>query len=246
MVDRSIVAFVFFSVLCFTLMYSLSMVTVDPGINLVYILEGTRISPNVVASVILDWRGFDTLGECLVLVTGVLAVSMLYGRGGLVDAVEKRGDTGEDVKPGVILDYATPFMIVLTTAYGIYVTLGGHITPGGGFQGGAIIAAGGLISLVVYGRGHMYRMTHEFLVLMESFGLLAYLTLGLVGLFAGGYYLYNVGSDIYGVAPSSVEYLLDYPDSLKSGILPYLNIAIMLKVSAGLMTILLVLLEVRD
>ncbi|MCX6695431.1 MAG: hypothetical protein NTU61_03970, partial [Candidatus Altiarchaeota archaeon] len=153
---------------------------------------------------------------------------------------------GRDVKPSLILEYFTSTLIVFAVAYGIYLTLGGHITPGGGFQGGSLIASGVLLSLVVYGRKHLVSFGHSFLIKLETLGLLIYLLLGLAGLAFSGFYLYNLGVDFYQIVPSTVENAFNYPDVVKAGILPYLNIAVMLKVSAGLSTLLLVLLEVKE
>ncbi|MFC2162500.1 MnhB domain-containing protein [Candidatus Altiarchaeota archaeon] len=240
---RMMGSFVFIA-LAAIIMHTLAGITVEPGVNKEYIKRGLKVIPNQVTLVVLDYRGFDTLGECLVLVTGVLAVSMLYGRGSLMK-VGMGGPEKPDLKPTLILESFTPYMVALSIAYGIYLTLGGHITPGGGFQGGSIIAAGGCLSLIIYGRKHMMEISHQKLVKIESAGLLLYLLIGLVGAVTSGYYLYNVGADANSMIAPGVRGWFEYPDGLNAGIIPYLNLAVMLKVSAGLLTILLVLLEVK-
>lgn len=58
---------------------------IQPGISLVYNALGTQLAPNMVTLVVFDWRGFDTLGESLVLVTAVLVVLLIFGRGKILD-----------------------------------------------------------------------------------------------------------------------------------------------------------------
>ena len=58
---------------------------IQPGISLVYNAVGTQLAPNMVTLVVFDWRGFDTLGESLILVTAVLVVLLVFGRGKILD-----------------------------------------------------------------------------------------------------------------------------------------------------------------
>ena len=245
--NRELAAGLLFIVLAFTMMYSLYTMKVAVGLNEIYNKFGVDMAPNMVTLVVFDWRGYDTLGECFILVSGVLAVSLLYGRG-LVNEpeVKPHPPVERDVSPTLILELFTSTLIVFIIAYGIYIALGGHITPGGGFQGGSLIASGVMLSLVVYGRKHLVKLSHDFLIRLETAGLLIYLLLGLAGLAFSGFFLYNLGVNYYHLVPQSIQTIFDYPDVVHAGILPYLNIAVMLKVSAGLSTILLVLLEVKE
>ena len=58
---------------------------IQPGISLVYNAIGTQLAPNMVTLVVFDWRGFDTLGESLILVTAVLVVLLVFGKGKILD-----------------------------------------------------------------------------------------------------------------------------------------------------------------
>ena len=58
---------------------------INPGISLIYNAIGTQLAPNMVTLVVFDWRGFDTLGESLILVTAVLVVLLIFGRGKIFD-----------------------------------------------------------------------------------------------------------------------------------------------------------------
>ena len=130
-----------------------------------------------------------------------------------------------------------PISIILI-CLGIMTILGGHITPGGGFQGGSMIAAGVILSILVYGLGNSpLEFSHTYIEIFESIGALGFIALGLVGLFAGGFFLYNVGADIMNVVPSSIQTIFHYPDVTNAGIIPYLNIFVGLKVFVGLSAI---------
>ena len=130
-----------------------------------------------------------------------------------------------------------PISIILI-CLGILTILGGHITPGGGFQGGAMIASGIILSILVYGLGNSpLELSHTYIEVFESIGALGFIIFGLVGLFVGGFYLYNVGTDLLNVVPAAIQTVFHYPDVTNAGIIPYLNIFVGLKVFVGLSSI---------
>lgn len=134
-----------------------------------------------------------------------------------------------------ILKIMTLPVAIVMIALGIMTILGGHITPGGGFQGGAMIAGAIIFSIIVYGiDGSPLKLSHGFISTIESIGALAYVCLGLIGLFLTGSFLYNVGANFYGIVPQAISAIFHYPDVTNAGIVPYLNIAVGLKVFVGL------------
>ena len=116
-----------------------------------YVEQGTQETGavNTVAGMILDYRAFDTLGESFVLFTAMCAVTILLNRSG-----KKRWLLQPDV-----VDYASDpivapmskFLIPVILVFGIYILLNGHLSPGGGFSGGAILAAGLMLFAMVWG-----------------------------------------------------------------------------------------------
>jgi energy-converting hydrogenase B subunit I len=127
---------------------------------------------------------------------------------------------------------------------GINTILGGHITPGGGFQGGAMIAGGLIFCIITYGLSKSpFKITHNFMASMESAGALAYVFLGLAGLLFSGFYLYNLGVDLYGIVPAAVQTIFNYPDPINAGIIPYLNYVVGIKVLVGLSAVVIAFLE---
>ena len=130
-----------------------------------------------------------------------------------------------------------PLSIILI-CLGIMTILGGHITPGGGFQGGAMIANGIILSILVYGLGNSpLELSHTYIEVLESVGALGFVIFGLIGLFVGGFYLYNVGTDVLNIVPAAIQNVFHYPDVTNAGIIPYLNIFVGLKVFVGLTAI---------
>ena len=127
---------------------------------------------------------------------------------------------------------------ILLICLGVVTILGGHITPGGGFQGGAMIASGIILSVLVYGLGNSpLELSHLYVEVFESIGALGFIIFGLIGLFLGGFYLYNAGTDLLNVVPAAFQSVLHYPDVTNAGIIPYLNIFVGLKVFVGLSSI---------
>ena len=97
---------------------------------------------NTVTSVVVLYRGFDTLGEVTVLFLAALGLTLLMK--GEKHLQAKLFDESFILKTGSYLLF--PFMIL----FGMYIIVHGHLTPGGGFQGGAIIATGFLLMLISY------------------------------------------------------------------------------------------------
>ncbi len=74
-----------------------------------------------------------------------------------------------------------PFIIL----FGIYMILYGHISPGGGFQGGVILAMGVILIIVSYGESTLDRyVTH--LSLIEILGVALFILAGIIGIFMQG------------------------------------------------------------
>jgi len=106
--------------------------------------------------------------------------------------------------------------------FGVYIILYGHITPGGGFPGGVIVATAFILIMLAYGRETALRKFGDMTAsLLDNFGALSFLIIGLLG-FTGGYFFFNF---ISRGAPF---------DLFSAGIIPLSNIAIGLKVAASL------------
>jgi energy-converting hydrogenase B subunit I len=139
--------------------------------------------------------------------------------------------------------FVFPISIIIILV-GLNTILGGHITPGGGFQGGAMIAGGLIFCIIVYGlKESPFKLSHNFMASLESAGALGYVILGLAGLAFSGFYLYNLGVDLYHIVPPFIQNLFDYPDPIHAGIIPYLNFMVGIKVLVGLSVVVIAFLE---
>ncbi|WP_456471544.1 Na(+)/H(+) antiporter subunit B [Methanocaldococcus sp.] len=235
---RDLIAGVSFFIFGASILYGLINIKINPGVNLVYLSH--YIVPNYVTAIIFDWRAYDTLGECLVLVTAVMISWVIFGKSLYNNDYLRELFYAKETEDYItlqrwgeytdIIKFLALPMTVLMLGLGILTILGGHITPGGGFQGGALIASSFILSVIAFGSNSPLWFDHHYLEKLEAFGALGYLITGLIGMFVGGYYLFNF-SYIYGfpVFPSPKELLT-------AGIIPYLNILVGLKVLAGLST----------
>jgi multicomponent Na+:H+ antiporter subunit B len=126
--------------------------------------------------------------------------------------------------------------------FGLYVIAHGHLTPGGGFQGGAIVASGCVLLLVAYGSGWVFnRIKKNHLVTFESIGAIGFITVALLGLIFSTVFFGNflAGSDtLFGTTPATGSTQADFNTG---GILPLMNFAVGIKVIAGLFVIVLVM-----
>lgn len=120
---------------------------------------------NIVTSIVLSYRGFDTLGESHVLFAAVCTVLLMLRvqgdkSGGLTEAqlAAEANDRRYEPHNDVILQTAARVIVPLAFVLGIYVVFNGHLSPGGGFAGGAIIGAGVILYLMAYG----YQSTERF------------------------------------------------------------------------------------
>ncbi|MDD7642413.1 MAG: MnhB domain-containing protein [bacterium] len=107
---------------------------------------------NIVTGMILDYRAFDTLGESHVLFLATCTVLILLRKD-----KKKKQETAEyndriyEPKNDVILQTVARVLVPFIEIFGIYVILGGHLGPGGGFSGGAICGAGLILYLNAFG-----------------------------------------------------------------------------------------------
>lgn len=117
---------------------------------------------NIVTGMILDYRAFDTFGESNVLFIATCTVLILLRSDKKKDKRqaenEQRREQHYEPKDDCILQKVTFYLFPIIVIYGIYVILNGHISPGGGFSGGAIIGAG----LILYANAFGFEKLNRF------------------------------------------------------------------------------------
>ncbi|MFC1658157.1 MnhB domain-containing protein [Candidatus Omnitrophota bacterium] len=125
----------------------------------------------------------------------------------------------------LIVKTITRLTVGLILLYGIYIVLHGHLTPGGGFPGGVIMALSFIHLMLAFGKDTaLERLNQLRASILESLGGILFLGIALLG-FLGGYFFLNF---IKKGEPFNL---------FSAGIIPLCNIAICLKVGAGLFLI---------
>lgn len=119
---------------------------------------------NIVAGMILDYRAFDTFGEsCVLFIASGCVFIMLKIGDNKADRKRREKEIERDhrfePRYDVILRNITKVLVPMILIFGIYVILNGHLSPGGGFSGGAIMGAGLILYLSAFG----YKETHRFI-----------------------------------------------------------------------------------
>lgn len=166
---------------------------------------------NLVTSVVLGYRAIDTLGELAILFTAATAGGLVLGR--------PRAAARKDPEAGFILRTASDLLFPLLLVVGLFIVVHGHLTPGGGFQGGVILAAAFFVPLLARPGT---RINHPAFALVEGLAGASFIVIGLLGLVYGGEFL----QPLLGVG--------EMGSLLSAGTLPLLYIAVGLKVGAEL------------
>jgi len=183
-----------------------------------------RHATDIVTALNFDIRAFDTLGEEFILFTAVAGVAVLLrhlrheGEAESARGIEDHRFAGASRS----LQMTSLVLIVLLVTLGGYVVLHGALTPGGGFQGGIVLAAGPLAILLSGRYLAMKRVAPEWaLEATEALGAAGYTLIGLAGLILASVYLKNL-------LPLGTPAML-----LSAGMMPLNSIAVGLEVTGA-------------
>jgi len=151
--------------------------------------------PNIVTSVLASYRGFDTLGEVVVIFTagmGVLAL-LRQGRRSGFDQIMADSIFYLMHERHLILRVVTKLLLPFILLFALYVQFHGDFGPGGGFQAGVIFAAAIILYAMVFGLQTARRVVNRtFVRLLAAVGVLLYGGVGVVSMLNGGNFLdYN-------------------------------------------------------
>lgn len=145
-------------------------------------------APNMVTAILADYRGYDTLGEIIVILTAGLACLLVLGAF-REDRSERASDAmvygfGSDV-----LDATSRVLFPFLVLFAIYVVIHGHTSPGGGFQAGAILAAALMLVRLVRGSAWGLGGNLEMLLAIACGGVGIFAGIGAANLFFGRNFL---------------------------------------------------------
>ena len=141
-------------------------------------------APNVITGILLTYRAFDTLGEVAVLFMVAAGIGLLLG----VRDAERDEAKAEATPPTEIVQNGADVLVPLIAIFAAYIVMHGHLGPGGGFQGGAVMASCVLL-LVLTKPG--YRSELARLSAIESLAGLLIVLVGIAGIVLAGGFLDN-------------------------------------------------------
>lgn len=193
-----------------------------------------RHTTSAVTPVVFDYRGFDTIGEESILFAAVMGVTLvlrLLRDESDTEAQEERAERRR-AELSLPLQWLCLGLVPATVVVGAALVTHGQLTPGGGFQGGVVLAG---VAVLAYLAGEHVRLRRvdpvAALDVVEGVGIAGFLAIGLVGLVLGVAFLTNVMS-------------LGVPKSVFSGgVIPIINVTVGAAVPAGLVLIIFELLE---
>ncbi len=139
-------------------------------------------APNLVTSVVVTYRGFDTLGEVTIL---FLVASII---GFFLKKKQEEKEHPAKRESSEIIVTASKLLVPVVIVLGVYVFVNGHLTPGGGFQGGSIIATAFIMLLMA---NPDYSVSHRIISAVESISGIAFVVFGVFGILLAGGFLDN-------------------------------------------------------
>ena len=150
--------------------------------------------PNMVTAVLADYRGFDTMFETVVVFIAGLAVFSIL-RGGPKSRTRDR-EFVVDFEPDLIVTNTVRLIVPVIQIFALYVLAHGHVSPGGGFQGGVAMGASFILIALSWD-----------LKTALALGIVIYAGIGLLSLFLGGEFLdYAHLAKIFPVSPEMARY----------------------------------------
>jgi len=189
---------------------------------------------DTVTAVNFDIRGFDTLGEEFILFVSVMGVLLLLRR--QENEPRRRHEDRDKGRQAVPISDAVRVIALLllpaVVVFGIYVVTHGQLTPGGGFQGGVILATAPLFLYLAGEFGNFRKGVPRTLAhIAEAVGGGGYAAIGLACMGAGAAFLQNV-------LPLGSKGTI-----LSGGTIPLIDASVGLEVAGGLVLVLIVYLE---
>ena len=144
-------------------------------------------APNVITGILLTYRGFDTLGEVAVLFMVAASVGLVLEAGRSPRARSGNRSDGSRSSSEIVRSGAE-ILVPIISIFAAYIIMNGHLSAGGGFQGGAVIASGVLLMLLAYPQ---HQPNLEFLSITESAAGALFVLAGIAGLIVAGGFLDN-------------------------------------------------------
>ena len=155
--------------------------------------EETHV-PNIVTAILADYRGYDTMFETAVILTAgiaVLAILRVYPvQGKVAKGAAQLKDAVKPDPPDLILETTCRILTPVIQLFALYVVAHGHISPGGGFQGGVIFGASFILIAIAYDLPTALKhLPEKCAVILAGTGVLIYAGIGVLCMLLGGNFL---------------------------------------------------------
>ena len=189
----------------------------------VYIENGIRDTGavNVVTGMILNYRAFDTFGEtCVLFIATTCVMVLLMKEEEKIRSDKSMNDRLYEPKNDIILQKIAFVLVPIVFIFGIYVILNGHLSPGGGFSGGAMIGSGMILYAAAFGFDKMQKFFNEETYKVVKVGALSTYCVVIT------YYLYMGANNLDNHIPLGVPGMI-----FSSGIILWLNIFVGIEVA---------------
>lgn len=161
-----------------------------------YVTESPREIeiPNMVTSVLASYRGYDTMGEVIVVFTALMGVLSLIGIRRQRKQSPAPPENSATSRPRPVLQVMAILLLPFIILFALYVQFHGDYGPGGGFQAGVIFAAAIILYTLNFGLDDaMFLAPPKVVLRLSALGVLIFAGTGVVSMLRGGNYLdYNV------------------------------------------------------
>lgn len=142
-------------------------------------------TPNVITGILLNFRALDTLGEVAVLFMVAAGVGLVLSKQGETRDAPLAREPDKAVPSSEIVQSGADLLFPLISMFAAYIIMNGHLSAGGGFQGGAVIASAVMLLLLAKPG---YPLSVGILSAVESLAGVLFVVTGVAGLiFAGGF-----------------------------------------------------------
>ena len=145
--------------------------------------------PNMVTSVLASYRGYDTMGEVIVVFTALVGVlSLLRVRPRRENPSHRTRE--RDSRPYPVLQVMALLLIPFILLFALYVQFHGDFGPGGGFQAGVIFASAIILYALTFGLDDALALFPVNLIrVLAAAGVLIYGGTGVAAMLLGGNFL---------------------------------------------------------
>ena len=162
--------------------------------------------PNMVTAVLADYRGFDTMFETVVVFIAGLALLAILKSSSLKKP--SKLDHEVEAEPDLIVTHTVRLIVPVIQIFAFYVLAHGHVSPGGGFQGGVLMGASFILVALSWDLDEaLARFSLNRCMTVAALGIFIYAGIGLLSMALGGEFLdYAELHKILPVSPEMARY----------------------------------------